>query len=182
MMSKRDELFLWWAKWFAIVVHTSVNQRYRSTGDRWWWKMERAAHLIDIIDGDIYQKVAAWLHDTVEDTWVPLWLIKLCFGKQVAELVKGVTDVSTEADGDRRARKAKDLMHFATQSARVKTVKLADIVAGLTAVEKHMPDFTHDFMAEKKTLLSVLRQGDMRLYEMANTILQRYFHDRVINK
>jgi (p)ppGpp synthase/HD superfamily hydrolase len=78
---------------------------------------------------------AAWLHDTVEDTAVPLALIETEFGARVGRLVGELTAISTPDDGDRAARKALRRTHTAHASAEAQTIKAADLISNLRTVE-----------------------------------------------
>ena len=113
---------------------------------------------------------AAWLHDTVEDTKVPMQLIEQEFGSEVADLVYWLTDKSTREDGNRAARKAIDHLHIAQASPAAKTIKLADLLDNTASIIERDPDFAEVYMAEKAELLKVLTEGDKTLWDRANII------------
>jgi (p)ppGpp synthase/HD superfamily hydrolase len=107
------------------------------------------AQRVQQIDGATAEMVAAaWLHDLVEDTAVPLSLIRAEFGAQVARLVNELTAVSAPADGDRAARKALDRAHTAQASAAAQTIKAADLISNLRTVEARDPQFAAIYMRE----------------------------------
>lgn len=167
-------MLIFFAKWFAIFAHTSVFQRRKYTGEPYWRHPEQVADLVESVDGDCYQIAAAWLHDTVEDTWVPLWLIRLLFSGHVADLVKGLTDVSKKTDGNRAFRKSRDRAHTAKQSPRCKTIKLADLIVNSRSIFKYDPKFSKTYAREKELLLQVLKEGNASLYVIAERILIEY--------
>ena len=105
-------------------------------------------------------RTAALLHDVVEDTQVSLSLIEKEFGKCVATLVEGLTDVSKAEDGNRTKRKEIDRQHTARQSAACKTIKLADLISNSRSILQHDKDFARVYLKEKKALLEVLKEGD----------------------
>lgn len=121
--------------------------------------------------------VAALLHDTVEDTEVTLADIEREFGGRVADIVAGLTDVSTPEDGNRKARKAKDLEHSVMQPANVQTIKLADLISNSRSIlgaaewNKEAKAFSKLYLQEKKALLEGLLLGDMTLRAQALSCL-----------
>ena len=64
-------------------------------------------------------RIAAWLHDVVEDTPTLLEDVESAFGKSVAYLVDCLTDVSKPSDGNRAVRKEIDRQHLAKASSTV---------------------------------------------------------------
>jgi guanosine-3',5'-bis(diphosphate) 3'-pyrophosphohydrolase len=129
------------------------------------------------IDEDML--VAAYLHDTVEDTDVTLEMIQKRFGDRVASLVNDLTDVSTPEDGSRKVRKAKDLIHTSLAHPDAKTIKLADLIHNTSSLLKHDPEFAKVYMAEKRALLHALREGNGTLYHEACQIVDAYYSREV---
>ena len=123
--------------------------------------------------GDENMLAAAYLHDVVEDTGVTLSTIENLFGEDVATLVSGLTDVSKPSDGNREERKRIDREHTAQQSARCKTIKLADLIHNSQSILEHDRDFAKVYIKEKELLLDVLKEGDSKLWGIANEIVQR---------
>jgi (p)ppGpp synthase/HD superfamily hydrolase len=118
---------------------------------------------------------AAYLHDTVEDTDVEIEDIAKEFGKDVADLVSDLTDVSTPFDGVRAERKAMDREHTAKSSARAKTIKLADLISNSRSITQHDEGFAVTYMKEKQLLLPHLVQGNNKLFKQAERIIQAYY-------
>ena len=106
---------------------------------------------------------AAWLHDVVEDTPVTLQDIEFTFGSEVAELVENLTDVSQPQDGVRRVRKEKDRQHLAKTKPEAKTIKLADLIDNTRSIAEHDQKFAKIYLAEKRLLLEVLKEGNQTL-------------------
>ncbi|APQ14726.1 hypothetical protein BJP27_24465 (plasmid) [Pseudomonas oryzihabitans] len=146
-----DALLIERARVFATAAHAGQVRKY--TGEPYVNHCAEVAALVAEHGGSSAQVAAAWLHDTVEGTPVTIELIRIEFGEVVAALVAGLTDVSTPADGNRAARKAKDRAHTREQSQACKYVKLADLISNTRSIAAHDPDFARVYLAEKHQLL-----------------------------
>ncbi|MBB5409465.1 (p)ppGpp synthase/HD superfamily hydrolase [Paraburkholderia sp. HC6.4b] len=166
------------ARMFAIGAHTAIGQRRKYTAEPYSVHLEEVSSLVSTVEGVTPDMVAAaWLHDTVEDTDVPLSLIETEFGVSIARLVRELTAVSGPNDGDRATRKALDRAHTAAASAEAHTIKAADLISNLRTVEARDPAFAKIYMAEKALLLEVLVRADAGLCCTVRSILQNY-HER----
>ncbi len=88
--------------------------------------LQEVADLVWTSGGNDIEIAAAWLHDSVEDTSVNLDDIENNFGKEVAEIVHGLTD-SAELKGLSNAeRKPKQAKRVKNESESVKRIKIAD--------------------------------------------------------
>src|SRR5690606_11405266 len=95
------------AKLFATAAHHAVGQVRKYTGEPYISHPAEVVSILSEVEGVTKRMIAAaWLHDVVEDTGVPLSVIREHFGDEVAGLVEGLTDVSRPEDGNRAARKA----------------------------------------------------------------------------
>jgi (p)ppGpp synthase/HD superfamily hydrolase len=183
---------------FATAAHGEQKRKY--TGNPYIEHPIRVAQLVKEAGGTEEMIAAAYLHDVVED--VSLEKIKeLCgittlikdhsgfpesersnklhclayqFGHIVASLVEMVTDVSLPTDGNRKARKQKDLEHLAQASPEGKTIKLADLIDNSRDIVKNDPDFAKVYMKEKAALLPVLIGGNDKLWMRAKTIVKAW--------
>lgn len=81
------------ARIFAIERHG--DQLY-GNGLPYRWHLGKVAAFADQLGYSEVIQVAAWLHDTVEDTPTTLAEIRELFGGQVAEIVEGVTYTEDE--------------------------------------------------------------------------------------
>src|SRR6516225_10205213 len=82
--------------------------------------------------------VAALLHDTVEDTDLPIGQVKAEFGPEVAVLVDGVTKLDGAKWGDRaEAETFRKMIVAASIDLRVLVIKLADRVHNLRTLRFH---------------------------------------------
>ena len=99
---------------------------------------------------------AALLHDTIEDTPVTFEDIAhpaLGLGFPVANLVRDLTDVSRNEDGNREARKTIDLAHTAASAPEAKLVKLADLNNNSLSIVANDLDFAPLYLKEKRRLV-----------------------------
>ncbi|MGF6608501.1 (p)ppGpp synthase/HD superfamily hydrolase [Paraburkholderia sp. WSM4175] len=164
------------ARAFALGAHAAINQRRKYTGEPYATHLAEVAELVTGVQGATAEMVAAaWLHDTVEDTAVPLSLIETEFGTGVGRLVGELTAISTPDDGDRATRKALDRAHTAHASADAQTIKAADLISNLRTVEVRDSEFAAIYMREKRLLLDVLTRADERLRSDVRTMIDDYF-------
>jgi guanosine-3',5'-bis(diphosphate) 3'-pyrophosphohydrolase len=101
---------------------------------------------------------------------VELSIIARQFGSVVASYVEQLTDVSRPEDGNRAARKAIDLAHTALASPQAHTIKLADLISNTRSIVERDPVFAVTYLAEKRKLLEVLKDGDPNLYRIARDL------------
>ena len=160
------------AQVFATAAHHAVGQRRKYTNEPY---IVHPADVVNIIQTNVgytdNMLAAAWLHDTVEDTGVTIDVIEYEFGKEIAELVGWLTDVSKPEDGNRAVRKAIDREHSAMAPAEAQTVKLADLISNSKSITEHDPDFAVTYLKEKRELLKVMTKGDPILHAMASKFI-----------
>ena len=158
------------ARVFATAAHHAAGNVRKYTGEPYINHPAAVVELVMTVPHTPEMLAAAWLHDTVEDTGVSLGLIEAEFGAEVAGMVKMLTDVSHADDGLRRHRKAKDREHIAQASPAAKTIKLADLIDNTRSITERDPAFAVVYLAEKRLLLEVLRDGDATLHAVASEI------------
>lgn len=152
---------------FAKVAHRNVGQLRKYTGEPYIVHPIEVASIVRSVPHTNEMLMAAFLHDVVEDTGIPIEAIEENFGKEVSQLVSELTDVSKPSDGNRAARKAIDLAHTALASPAAKTIKLADLISNTSSIVKHDKAFASIYLAEKALLLEVLKEGDETLWKRA---------------
>jgi (p)ppGpp synthase/HD superfamily hydrolase len=155
------------AREFATRAHASIDQRRKYTNEPYIVHPVAVAEIVRSVPHTVEMIAAAYLHDVVEDTPATIAEIENEFGRSVAELVGWLTDVSVPSDGNRAARKAKDLAHTAAAPAQAKTIKLADLIDNTRTIERHDPGFWRVYRVEKIRLLEVLKEGDATLWKRA---------------
>ena len=129
------------------------------------------ATIVQTVEHSDEMIAAALLHDVVEDTDYSFEDIAKEVSPEVADLVKGLTDVSSPQDGNRKVRKAIDKDHLAEQNAEVQTIKLADVISNSQDIKANDPKFAKVYIEEMKALLEVLTKGDNTLYAKAKEIV-----------
>lgn len=160
------------AQAFCIAAHCAVGQKRKYTGEDYYLHPIQVAELIQEHATTFTEEmiIAAHLHDVVEDTQVELSIIARQFGSVVASYVEQLTDVSRPEDGNRAARKAIDLAHTALASPQAQTIKLADLISNTRSIVERDPVFAVRYLAEKRKLLEVLKDGDPNLYRIAYSL------------
>lgn len=154
------------AREFATKAHAGQKRKY--TGAPYVTHCEAVAEIVRGIPGCTEEMIAAaWLHDTVEDCGVSRAEIAHQFGAEVALLVDALTDVSQPSDGNRKARKALDLLYTAQAKPPAKTIKLADLIDNTSTIVQYDPAFAKVYLQEKLVLLEVLKDGDPVLWQRA---------------
>ncbi len=161
------------ARDYAISAHARINQLRKYTFQPYDVHLKAVAELVAMVTEDQEIIAAAWLHDTVEDTPATFEEIEREFGQGVCRLVMDLTDISRPADGNRMTRKEIDRDHTALASSRAKTIKLADLIDNCLDICRHDPKFGALFLQEMVDLLTVLHEGDQRLYKKAQRTVEQ---------
>ena len=113
---------------YAEKAHMGQVRKY--TGEPYIVHPSAVAELLRLNYKDTTEEMymAALLHDTVEDTEATHEEIEKFFGKEVSDLVRGLTDISKPEDGNRATRKAIDRDHIGQGSKEVQTIKVFDLI------------------------------------------------------
>lgn len=162
------------AQSFAKGAHAGIGQVRKYNGEPYYNHVYEVARLLELHAVEPIspeQICAAYLHDTVEDTKVTIEQILYEFGREIAELVGWLTDVSQPTDGNRKVRKRIDLLHTKDSPRAAKTVKLADLISNSNSIVKEDPGFAVTYLAEKAALMEVLTDSDPGLYAEAQRVL-----------
>lgn len=155
---------------FGERKHAGQVRRY--TGEPYFHHCQEVAAKVAICDLGEVAVCTALLHDTLEDTATTFDELEAEFGHDVATLVRELTDVSTSADGNRKARKAKDLAHTAAGSPLAHSIKLADLISNTKSIVEHDKSFAKIYLKEKRALLEVLLDGHAGLFAEATQLLR----------
>jgi len=111
---------------FALKAHE--NQK-RHSGDPYAIHPIAVANILTELKLDSATIATGLLHDTIEDTYATYETIKNEFGKEVADLVDGVTKISVfenQAKTNSKAENFRKLILATSKDIRVLLVKLAD--------------------------------------------------------
>ena len=171
------------AKRFARLAHGLVlnnqcelGQRRKGTNEPYTKHLSEVARLVAECGGDETQVAAAWLHDVVEDTPVPLTHVRAVFGPDVAHLVEELTDKFTKQNYpglNRHQRKAKEVERLSKISDRAKTIKYADFLSNLESVSVLGPNFGEVYTREVAEALRSMHGGDETLRSAALVAVDR---------
>jgi (p)ppGpp synthase/HD superfamily hydrolase len=152
------------ARAFAARAHEGQLRKW--TGEPYASHVDEVAELVAAAGAPEQVVAAAYLHDTVEDTPTTLDDLRAAFGEDVADMVALLTDVPLSA-GNRATRKALDRLRLASAPPWVQTIKLADLISNTSTIAQHNPKFARVYLAEKRALLALMTEGDLRLRLMA---------------
>ncbi len=111
---------------FAVKAHE--NQK-RHSGDPYVIHPVAVANILTELKLDSATIATGLLHDTIEDTYATYQTIKEEFGKEVADLVEGVTKISAlenQAKTNSKAENFRKLILATSKDIRVLLVKIAD--------------------------------------------------------
>ncbi len=169
-------MLILFVKLFAIFAHNSIKHKRKYTGEPYWHHLREVAETVRDVGGNKHQIAAAWLHDTVEDTWVTIGMIRFLFGSRVGILVDGLTDVSKPSDGNRAKRKCLDRAWLAEQSSECKTIKLADCLSNGYSIIEHDPKFAKVYIGEIELLMRHLTEGESSLYDAVKRMIECYYN------
>lgn len=171
------------ARRFAELAHGLVlngqgelGQRRKGSNEPYTKHLSEVAKLVAENGGDEAQVAAAWLHDVVEDTPIPLSHVRTVFGSDVAQLVQELTDQFTKQNYpglNRHQRKAKEVERLSKISDRAKTIKYADFVSNLESVSVLGPNFGEVYTREVAEALKSMHGGDERLRSTAVVAVDR---------
>src|SRR5258708_5427821 len=122
---------------FAAEKHAQ-QKRKGENGEPYFNHLLEVAELIAASSRelDVELMMAAFLHDTVEDTGVTLHELEQRFGKEVSALVAEVTD---EKSMPKETRKQLKVENTPEKSPRAQTLKLAEKISNLRAIISSPP-------------------------------------------
>ena len=120
---------------FAVTAHK--NQK-RKSGDPYVMHPLAVANILSDLKLDSATIVTGLLHDTIEDTKTTYDVVLKEFGKEVADLVDGVTKISALEDKaveNYRAENFRKLILATSKDIRVLLVKLADRLHNMRTIK-----------------------------------------------
>jgi (p)ppGpp synthase/HD superfamily hydrolase len=159
----------------AFAERAHAGQQRKFTGEPYINHPRAVLALVRTVPHTAEMECTALLHDTVEDTGVAIAEIEKLFGSVVAQYVLALTDDTSQADGDRAARKRAVVRRLAQAPDAAKTVKLADVIDNIHNVAERDAVFARSYMQEKRAVLPALQGGDATLWRRAMAIVDAYF-------
>jgi (p)ppGpp synthase/HD superfamily hydrolase len=155
---------------FARQAHKDQTRKY--TGEPYFVHLHEVA-LLCVRHGCSKRTIAAaYLHDTIEDQPVTYEDLVEAFGREVANIVRDLTDTPASA-GSRKERKAMDIERLAAASSDAQTIKCADMISNTSSIVRHDVNFARTYLPEKRAALTVLTRADPTLLELAWASLTR---------
>jgi GTP diphosphokinase / guanosine-3',5'-bis(diphosphate) 3'-diphosphatase len=153
----------------------------RLSGDPYVTHVVETAGILFELHSDPNTLAAALLHDSLEDTPATLEEITAEFGPKLAELVDGVTKISTRVFRDSEERKAENLrkmMLAMAQDIRVIVIKLADRLHNMRTLEFLPAEKRLRFARETLEIYSPLahRLGMGRMKDELEDLAFRHLH------
>lgn len=163
------------AKRLAEMAHNGQVRQY--SGEPYILHCQQVAEILHGIDAPDYVVAAGWLHDTMEDRglsdgYIAGYLATVCpqKGRRVAYIVDLLT--MDYISSNRRARLETYLRKLERAEPFVQTVKLADICSNVPSIATLDKDFADVYLPEKQSQVNRLLDGDIRLREMANKLIE----------
>src|SRR5881398_2956695 len=127
---------------FSEIAHRG---QVRNSGDPYITHSVEVAKILAELQLDTVTVAAGLLHDVIEDTDVTLADVEDAFGKQIAEIVDGLTKIAKLPSGgstqERQVESYRKLLLSIARDARVIIVKLADRLHNMR---------TLDYLSEEK--------------------------------
>lgn len=156
----------------AAAAHEGQVRKY--TGEGYiTHPMAVAETLLEYGIEDPEMHIVALLHDVVEDTELTVEDVKKEFDWKVSIFVNQLTKL--ELPGVPRAkRKQIEALRLAKASARVQTIKYADLLHNMKSIVVHDPKFAKVFLREARVLHDVMEDGDPALRAVLNDSLEFY--------
>jgi (p)ppGpp synthase/HD superfamily hydrolase len=158
---------------FATKAHKDQKRKY--TGDPYIVHPIAVANMIAKLGFHEDYIIAAYLHDTVEDTDVTFEMIEVEFGIIVAIIVEQLTDVYIHEafpNIKRQERKLLECYRISKISGPAKSIKVADLIDNSYSIVKHDPGFAITYLKEKEEMLTVLKEAHPILLYDAHSILK----------
>jgi guanosine-3',5'-bis(diphosphate) 3'-pyrophosphohydrolase len=162
---KTDEALLNRAYVYAMKAH---GVQKRASGAPYISHPIEVAGILTDLKLDDSTIVAALLHDTIEDTEVTRGEIEKTFGKDIADLVDGLTKIKKLDLVSKRAEQAENLRKLLLAIAddvRVLLVKLADRLHNMRTLE-YVPEDKRSRVAEETLDIYAPLAGRMGMHEM----------------
>jgi hypothetical protein len=151
------------ARAFSERAHAGQSRKY--TGEPYATHPAAVASMVAHLPGATEEMVvAAYLHDTIEDTGAKPEEIEAAFGPKVRKLTEELTNPSSKGENKplpRAERRAMDREHLAHVSPEAKRIKLMDRLHNLMGAKNSPKDYALTLLApETRALVSALGDVD----------------------
>ena len=178
---------VWAAYRYAAFAHQGQTRR---SGEPYISHPVAVACILAKLHLDLPTLLAALLHDVVEDTGVPISEIGDKFGKQVADLVEGLTKldkIEFQSAAAAQAENFRKMLLAMSQDVRVILVKLADRLHNMQTLQVMKPEKQKRISQETLEIYAPIanRLGLNLIYQELEDLSFKYLHPmrhRVIAK
>jgi len=179
------------SKAYNFALHAHKNQK-RSSGDPYVIHPVAVADILTDLKLDSATIITGLLHDTIEDTKATYDIVLKEFGKEVADLVDGVTKISALEDiaGDNsRAENFRKLILATSKDIRVLLVKIADRLHNMRTIkafdsdekQKRIAKETMEIYAPLADRMGMNRIRD-ELEDLSFGVLNRKARDLIVER
>ena len=162
---------------FAMKAHGTQK---RASGDPYFSHPLEVAGILTELKLDGASIITALLHDTVEDTTVTLDQIEKGFGKEVRQLVDGVTKLSQikwESQQHQQAENFRKLVLAMSNDIRVLLIKLADRLHNMRTLH-HLPSAEKRARIARETMeIYVPLAERIGLHQIKDELEELSFHE-----
>ncbi len=173
---------------FSLGVHAHQGQ-LRKSGEPYFVHPLRVARILAQLGLDDCSIVAALLHDVVEDTELTVYDVTEQFGREVANIVDGVTKLGKVPYLSRQEQQAESfrkMLLAMSQDIRVLLVKLIDRLDNMRTLQ-HMPRDKQERIARETMQIYAPLAGRLgievvhrELQELAFTYLEPAAHAQIL--
>lgn len=141
-------------KAFAFGLEAHKGQK-RYSGEPYFTHPIAVADKLADIGGDADTIITGLLHDTVEDSEVPLGTIEKEFGSSVAKLIDGMTkfnygDFAHSPSLDEKTETLRKIFTLMDEDARIMVIKLIDRLHNMQTIEFYPEEKQHDYAQETR--------------------------------
>lgn len=148
---------------FATTAHHGQERKYQK-GMPYIVHPIRVAEMVAMFTVDDNMIAAAYLHDTIEDTYVTYEFLIAEFNRDVADLVRELTDEYSKEgypDYNRTRRKQLEARRLSKISLRAKMIKVHDMIDNMSDVSMLDPGFARTYLPEMAMKLMAMMGADI---------------------
>jgi GTP pyrophosphokinase len=165
---------------------TAHKGQLRQSGEEYVTHPIAVARVLTLLHLDAQAIIAALLHDVVEDTKVTPEDIASQFGKQVAELVEGLSKIDKlqfETVADAQAENFRKMLMAMARDVRVILIKLADRLHNMRTLESVSPEKSARISRETMEIYAPIanRLGLNDIYHELQDLSFKFLHPNRYN-
>lgn len=169
LLNSEVEDFLWNAYSFARDAHRGQMRR---SGEPYFEHPYNTAKILAEMNMDAITIAGGLLHDVIEDTGIQYKDIEDRFGKEVAQLVEGVTKISGIVFRNRQEEQAdnfRKMLLSVAKDIRVIIIKLADRLHNMRTIDSLPPIKRHRIAIETRDVYAPLAHR-LGMYKMKSEL------------